>query len=238
MSGNKQKGASAASALGFSRRAAKHGSINLLAARKKDWTLTTEAFEGLLASLDVDRERAGQKYETVRRKLIELFEARGSHSPPDHADETLDRVARRIAEEEEIRNLERYVYGVARLLLKEVLRARDKEPIALDLAPAPAVAADTEEKEQRRQQEELRLKCFEVCVGKLPAAHRTFILEYYREEQGVKIEHRKRQAEALNMSLNALRLRACRIRGALGGCINSCLGRSSGTRNQSVITDY
>ena len=51
--------------------------VSLLAARKKDWILTKEAFERLLALLDVDRELAGQKYENVRRKLIEFFEARG-----------------------------------------------------------------------------------------------------------------------------------------------------------------
>ena len=38
-------------------------------ARKKDWTLTKEAFERLLDSLDANRERAGEKYENVRRKL-------------------------------------------------------------------------------------------------------------------------------------------------------------------------
>src|SRR5437016_12714077 len=96
------------------------------AARKKDWTLTKEAFELLLDSLDANRERAGAKYENLRRKLIEFFEARGSYSPADHADETINRVARRIAEGEDIESLERYSYGVARLLLKETLRSRDK----------------------------------------------------------------------------------------------------------------
>lgn len=198
----------------------------MLAARKKDWTLTQEALERLLASLDVDRERAGEQYENLRRKLIEFFEARGSSSPADHADETINRVARRLEEGESVQDLSAYSYGVARLLLKETLRGRGKEPIALDLAPAPTVATDNEEQEQRRQEEELRLKCFEVCLSKLPTAHRILIVGYYREEQGVKIEQRKRQAEELNMSLNALRLRACRIRGELSNCINSCLERS------------
>lgn len=204
----------------------------MLAARKKDWTLTPEAFERLLASLDADRERAGQRYENMRRKLIEFFEARGSNSPADHADETINRVARRLDEGESVHDLSAYFYGVARLLFKETLRGRGKEPSALDLAPVPTVVADNEEQEQRRQDEELRLKCFEVCLSKLPTTHRILIVGYYREEQGIKIEQRKRQAEALNMSLNALRLRACRIRAELGDCINSCLARSLETRNR------
>ncbi len=195
------------------------------AARKKDWTLTKEAFERLLDSLDANRERAGEKYENVRRKLIEFFEARGSNSPADHADQTINRVARRLEEGEVVKDLSAYSYGVARLLLKETLRGRGKEPVTLNLAPAPLIVTD-EDEDERRHLEEARLKCFEVCLSNLPAASRVLIIEYYREEKRIKIEQRKRQADALNMSLNALRLRACRIRAELGDCITSCLDRS------------
>ena len=211
--------------------------LSLLAARKKDWTLTKEAFERLLASLDANREHAGLKYENLRRKLIEFFEARGSRSPSDDADEAINRVARKVEEGESVQDLNRYFYGVARLLFMETLRAREIEPIALDLAPAPPIAADYEEHERHRREQERRLECFEVCLTTLPAENRVFIVEYYREEKGVKIEQRKRQAEELNMSLNALRLRASRIRRELGNCVNSCLARSRGTTNQSFITD-
>lgn len=196
-------------------------------ARKKDWTLTEEAFERLLASLDPNREQAGQIYESVRRKLIEFFEARGSHSPEDHTDETINRVARRIEEGENVREPARYFYGVARLLWMETLRLREKEPIALELAP-PAVAIDDEEQKNLAQERECRLDCFEVCLHQLPPANRVLIVEYYKEENGLKIEQRKRQATLLNMSQNALRLRACRIRGDLEQCINSCLEPSTG----------
>jgi DNA-directed RNA polymerase specialized sigma24 family protein len=198
-----------------------------LAPRKKDWTLNEDAFERLLASLDPNREQAGQIYESVRRKLIEFFEARGSHSPEDHTDETINRVARRVEEGEHVRDPARYFYGVARLLWMETLRLREKEPIALELAP-PAVAVDHEEQENLVQDRERRLNCFEVCLHQLPHENRVLIVEYYKEEKGLKIEQRKRQAELLNMSLNALRLRACRIRGDLEQCINSCLERSTG----------
>ena len=114
---------------------------------------------------------------------------------------------------------------MARLLLKETLRGRGKEPLTLDLAPAPLIVTDDDE-DERRHLEEARLKCFEVCLSNLPAASRVLIIEYYREEKRIKIEQRKRQADALNMSLNALRLRACRIRVDLGDCITSCLDRS------------
>jgi len=208
--------------------------LSLLATRKKDWTLTKEAFERLLSSLDARRDRAGEKYESVRRKLTEFFEARGSLSPADHADETINRVARKLEEGENVQDLSRYFYGVARLLLKETLRARENEPIELDLVSTPAIAADEDEQNQRRQEEEQRLKCFEICLGKLPTADRVLIIEYYREERGIKIEQRKQQAEALNLSLNALRLRACRIRAGLGDCINSCIEHLSGDMESEI----
>lgn len=207
-----------------------------LATRKKDWILSEDAFERLLVSLDPNRDQAGRLYETVRHKLIEFFEARGSHSPEDQTDETINRVARRVEEGENIREPARYFYGVARLVWMETLRLRDKEPIALELAP-PAVAPEHEEQENTAQEREHRLECFEVCLRQLPPASRVLIVEYYKEEKALKIEQRKRQAELLNMSLNALRLRACRIRGDLEQCINSCLGRLSETRNQRTVTD-
>ena len=200
----------------------------MLATQKKDWTLTQDAFERLLAAFDADRDCAGQRYESTRLKLIEFFEARGSNSPAEHADETINRVARRLDEGERPQNLNAYFYGVARLLLKEAFRGLGKEPIALDLAPAPPFGTDDEEHERRRLQEERRLECFEVCLRKLSNVSRELIVEYYREEKGFKIEQRKLQADTLNLSLNALRLRACRIRTALCDCINTCMARFEG----------
>lgn len=196
--------------------------MNLPAAQKKDWTLTREAFEQLLVAFDADRETAGDKYETIRRKLTEFFEARDSDEPYDHADEAINRVARRIAEGEEIRDLNSYFYGVARLVWLENLRAREKDHTPLELAPTPT-ASDTSEQELNRQMREQRLSCLEGCLAKLPALNRTLIVEYYREEKGLKIEHRKRQAERLNTTLNGLRLRASRIRSELTHCVHSCV---------------
>lgn len=193
-----------------------------LLAPKKHWTLTSEAFNCLLQAFDTDRDTAGQKYETIRRKLTEFFEARGSDSPPDHADESINRVARKIAEGEQIQDLNAYFYGVARLVWLENLRARDKEPTPLELAPTP-FAANTSELEVERQHREDRLTCLEVCLTQLSGPNRTLIIEYYQEEKGLKIEHRKRQAERMNTTLNGLRLRASRIRSELTQCVHSCV---------------
>jgi DNA-directed RNA polymerase specialized sigma24 family protein len=193
------------------------------------WKLTPDAFDRLLSSFDAgDRERAGQKYEILRRKLLEFFAARGSRAPDEHADETLNRVARKIAEGEAIENINKYCYGVARLLWMEVSRRRGKEPVAFDDEHSASIkydADDEQARERQREASERQLECFEECLSKLPPETRTFIVEYYREENGLKIEHRKAQAAHLGTTLNALRLRASRLRRELGTCINSCLSR-------------
>lgn len=192
-----------------------------------------------------DRDLAGQKYELVRRKLAEFFEARGGENPLDEVDEVINRVARRITEGEQIKDLNAYFYGVARMVWLENLRARDKDPTPLELAPTP-VAPNTTELEVERQQLEDRLECLERCLSSLSRVSRTLIVEYYREEKGLKIEHRREQAMRLNTTLNGLRLRASRIRAELTQCIHSCLGegsqgsqgsQGSETRNQPVDTE-
>ena len=195
-------------------------------ARKSDWELTGAAFERLLRLLDADRERAGEKYELVRRKLITFFEVRGGESPADHADETINRAARKIAEGERVEDINKYLYGVARLLLLELGRAREKSPLPLDsfIPPAARPADERDEEEQTRAERERRFECFERCLRQLTPEGRAFIVSYYKEEKGEKIRGRKRQAREMGVSLNALRLRAARIRATLERCIGECMG--------------
>ncbi len=196
-----------------------------LPAKKSSWTLTHDAFDRLLAAFDSNRETAGQKYELMRRKLMEFFEARGNEGPADCADDAINRVARRLSEGEQISDLNSYFYGVARLVWLEKLRGRDKDLTPLDLAPTP-IAANQTELELERQQREVRLKCLEECLNAISPSNRTLIVEYYREQKGAKIEYRKEQAARLNTTVNALRLRASRIRANLSHCVHACVGRA------------
>src|SRR5438132_6489695 len=86
---------------------------------KKDWVLTQDAFDRFLDSLDADRERAGEKYELLRLKLIKFFEWHDALEPEELADETVNRVARKIYEGEVIENLNAYIFGAARQLASE-----------------------------------------------------------------------------------------------------------------------
>jgi hypothetical protein len=89
-----------------------------LASLKKDWILTQDALDRLLSSLDADRERAAGRYVTLRRALTTYFEFRDVPQPEELADETLNRVARRLSEGREIYadNPASYFYGRAKRL--------------------------------------------------------------------------------------------------------------------------
>lgn len=190
--------------------------MNSSSSRKKNWKLTREAFDNLLARFDPDRERAGYKYEILRLKLLRFFEWRGCFYPEDHADETMNRVSRKLDEGETVDDITKYAYGVAKLLFLEILKAREKERVALESLPP-------QDQPEFDPQSQSKLKCFESCLGKLPDKDRDLIIRYYPEENSDKIANRKQLAEEQGIPLNALRIRTHRIRKQLEQCIGKCL---------------
>jgi len=186
--------------------------------KKKDWELTQEAFDQLLNLLDHDRELAAEKYERLRRRLLRVFEWRGSTNPDEHADETLNRVARKIAEGVEIRDVNHFAGGVARRLFQEILEQRGREQKALDQVPEPVVVQEVTDEEI-----DPRLDCFRSCLNKLPAEQRRLIVDYYCDDDRSRIAQRQKLAQVLQIPLNALRIRAHRVRTQLGSCITECL---------------
>ena len=58
----------------------------------------------------------------ARQKLLKFFEWRGATAPEDHADEVLNRLARKIEHGEALRDLSSYSVGVARMMLLEISR--------------------------------------------------------------------------------------------------------------------
>ena len=193
--------------------------------------LTQDAFDALLARLDDDRERAGEKYEHIRHGLITFFECRRSPSPEDLADDTINRVARRLLEGTDIyvENPASYFYGVARNVLKESWESPARASVSTESVPPVKHAADAgrlHELRAERDLEERRLDCLERCLHGLAPRDRELISGYYQGEMGVKIQNRKSLAGALGIPLNALRIRALRIREKLEGCVERCMEES------------
>jgi DNA-directed RNA polymerase specialized sigma24 family protein len=60
-------------------------------------------------------------------------------------------------------------------------------------------------------------------MERLTLANRDMVLRYYQENKQAKIDHRKKLAEEMGIAVNALRIRAHRIRVSLEQCIDECL---------------
>jgi len=183
-------------------------------ARRK-WTLTQEAFDTLLTSLAEDRESAGERYLEIRNNLIKFFEWRGGPYPEDHADETINRIAKRVYEKEDVRNPASYYLGVARMILFEINRERVRQEQTLRELPGAAITAMADESESR-------IDCLRHSLKQLSADNRDLILRYYDGEKREKIDSRKSLAEQLGIPVKTLRMRALRIREHLQNAVQHC----------------
>lgn len=179
---------------------------------RKTHILSQEDFDRLLAWLDQDRERAGLAYEEIRRRLTTIFAARGCSAPEDLADETLDRVARRVADIAETYSGEKakYFFGVATNVHHEYL----KRPAP----PEPELIDEPDDKERIHA-------CLERCLERLSGDARGMILRYYSQEKHAKIALHKSMAEEFGVSINTLRLRILRMKEKLQPCLERCLAK-------------
>jgi DNA-directed RNA polymerase specialized sigma24 family protein len=179
----------------------------------KSWVLTQESFDALLDWLGPEREQAGQKYEQIRTRLIKIFTCRGCWEPELLADETINRVIKRLREipANFKGDQARYFYGVANKVHLEYLRRRQVVPTVLPPIDSMRVEAE--------------FKCLEKCLEHLTPENRELVEQYYQSERKGKIEQRRMQAKRLGIAPNALRIRAHRIRGTLQQCVKNCLER-------------
>lgn len=192
---------------------------------KKHWVLSQTSFDNLLSHLGSDRESAGEKYEVLRLKLLKYFEWRRCPSPDIHADETLNRLARRISEGETITDIYSYSYGIARLVMLEVLKQSERERVALSHAEPAGPDANLPAQECET---DWRLNCFRSCIGNLPEDKRKLIADYYSKQKREKIDWRKELADRLGLPPNALRIRVHRTKAKLEQCVSECLAQHVG----------
>ena len=180
---------------------------------KKNWVLSQESFDLLLAWLSPDREQAGQRYEEIRTRLIKIFTTRGCGEAEELADETINRVASKVAEVKDSYKGDQalFFYGFVHNIYLEYLR-RKPAPIPPSM---PRLSEDDEE----------RLSCLDECFEKLDSETRDLVIQYYQGERTAKINHRKELADELGIGPNALRIRAFRARAMLLKCIAKCLAR-------------
>jgi len=184
---------------------------------KREWSLDHGAFRRLLDWLDEGADSHGAKYLEIRRRLAAYFGRKNCMPADDLADDTLTRVARRLEEEGTIADPPaRYCYVVAKFVFLEYQRRGSRVDISLEDRPAGALRVEEHRDCESRQS---LLDRLDQCLAELDSDHRALILEYYSGEAREKIEHRRALADTLGLSMNALSIRACRIRERLEECV-------------------
>jgi DNA-directed RNA polymerase specialized sigma24 family protein len=176
--------------------------------------LTKESFDRLLDWLDADRDSAALKYEKIRLRMVKILASRGCCEAETLTDEIIDRVAAKMdwLIPNYVGDPMLYFYGVAQNVHKEYLRKKPRTDLAATEVEPPSY-------EERERQ----LECLDSCIKQLPEDNARLAIRYYQGEKQAKIYNRKQLAAELGITLDALRIRAHRIRLELKKCVLFCL---------------
>ena len=185
--------------------------------KKQRQVLSQAEFDQLLSWLGPNPDKAGEKYESIRQALMELFEAWHCCEPDELADETINRVVTKLdtivvtfSGDPAL-----FFYGVAKMVRHEYFRKIRARELARDPPAEPTNEPDDEK--------ELLHNCLDECLSKLPPKDKDLVLMYYEGDKRKKIDIRKRLRMELDLSGNTLRVKVHRIRNTLEECILQCL---------------
>ena len=187
------------------------------------WELTQAAFARLLSWLDEGNDSGGERYLEMRRRLLAWFDRKACPNPEALADETLNRVARRLTQAGTITGATpaQFCYITAKYVWLESLRQPQNTPLEeIELQQHPALRLDVRLDAPDR---EARFACLESCLARLSAAERTLLLRYFTGEERTKIVQRQHLATELKITANALSLRVFRLRARMEQCVRDCL---------------
>ena len=141
--------------------------------------------------------------------------SRGFSDAEDLADETINRVTKKLPEIRDtyVGEPARYFHGVARYIVREMMRRKE---VAVEEVPVVTAEAEVHSDEY---------DCLQKCLRFLPADRRELILDYYIYDGRDKIAQHRRMASELGITEGALRGRAHQVRGNLEKCIRECIER-------------
>src|SRR5262249_50654416 len=182
--------------------------------------LTKEEFDRLLAWLDRDMQKAGERYEAIRATLIKIAACRGCSNPEDLADLTIDRVMQKLP------GIQANYVGDPGPYFSSVLRFIILENQRTAIQSSEAAYQATNGAPHDNENAERAYDCLGKCISRLlTPAKQALIIDYYGGDRRTAVEDRKRLAQRMGITRNALRVRADRIRASLEGCLAACLER-------------
>jgi DNA-directed RNA polymerase specialized sigma24 family protein len=149
-------------------------------------------------------------YLMLRARLVACLRRRGAASPDDLADEALDRVERRLACGEPVRDPGRYALGVARLVAMEASRRWRREHGAAEVEDVATVAVSADDDRERA-----------AALEAIDAADRVLLARYGEVEGRGRGAARRALAADLGIGVNALRIRVHRMRKRVREALNA-----------------
>jgi DNA-directed RNA polymerase specialized sigma24 family protein len=152
-----------------------------------------DTLDKLLGLLGPDKQSAALEYRKLHRRLSRFFEWNNVEDPEALADEAIDRLGKRVLEEdigEKVRNAARN--------WEMHMPDTSREDTAMDEA-------------------------LQHCLAKLQADRRKLVKRYYTFNSGEKVKLHQRLAHELGITINALRNRALRARQDLEDCMRKFL---------------
>jgi DNA-directed RNA polymerase specialized sigma24 family protein len=179
-------------------------------------------FESFLRRLDPDRDRAAEKYEDLRRRLIRFFAWNQCFPQEDLADRTFDRVTQR-SDDSQIQDMAGFVWGVA----KNIVRECQRQPAAIGIDELPPNrephTGNIESQIIDRRDRERCLECLRACLQNLSELDRRIFVEY--EYFAGKGRNTEPLATSLGLTVSALQSRAHRLKYKVEKCTVNCMGR-------------
>jgi DNA-directed RNA polymerase specialized sigma24 family protein len=147
--------------------------------------------------------------------LIRIFVSKGFSDAEDLADETINRVMKRLPgiRGTYVGEPAKYFHGVSRFILLEVGRRKE---VATEEIPGFSVEPGVHTDEY---------DCLVKCLKFLAPEKRDLIIDYYTYDGREKIEQHQRMATERGITEGALRGRAHHVRGNLEKCIDQCMDR-------------
>ncbi len=181
-----------------------------------------DTLDKILELLGPDQEAAASEYQRLHQRLCRFFEWNSAEDPAALADEAIDRVAKRVAEGDagrKVQNPSAFARGIARLLLLEEARRRQKEMAAIQ-------QWDAQRKESTGTEAEEIDAALQRCLKKMQPERRSLIERYYLYDGSDKAKWHQKLASELGLTINALRNRALRSRQELEECIRKSLAKN------------
>lgn len=183
--------------------------------------ITKDSFDALLEWLDPNRDEAALRFEQIRNGLVRMFVSKGLMDAEFYADQTVDRVIKRLPEIRDTYTDDpvKYFHGVAKYILLEAARRKEIPTDVLpDCLPRRGVI-DTE-----------LARCLQNCLHSLPKEKHELIHDYHVYDGHPKIATHRDMAQELAITIGALRTRAHHVRAALEDCVRKCMNLSRNER--------